>query len=167
MGGLLPHFLWSNLRVLPMSIKTKRHFFWRQSDQNSTKWRVCKNRVPANEIFQKSSQLFSTAIQTCRKIIGSIPTFLPSQWRHHFLEVASYRTFFRKHSFNGPILVKIGTIGHFDVKKSQKNQTDSDFFWRSYGVISFNMTSHPTFCRKHTSAEPILVKISTIVHFDV
>ena len=29
------------------------------------------------------------------------------------------------------------------------------------------MTSHPTFCRKHTSAEPILVKIGTIVHFDV
>ena len=31
----------------------------------------------------------------------------------------------------------------------------------------FNVASHPTFCRKHTSAKPILVKIGTIVHLDV
>ena len=35
-----------------------------------------KNRVPANEIFQKSSQLFSTAIKNWRKRIETIPTFL-------------------------------------------------------------------------------------------
>ena len=28
------------------------------------------------------------------------------------------------------------------------------------------MTSYPTFFRKYTSAEPIFVKIGTIVHFD-
>ena len=28
------------------------------------------------------------------------------------------------------------------------------------------MTSYPTFYRKYTSAEPIVVKIGTIVHFD-
>ena len=28
------------------------------------------------------------------------------------------------------------------------------------------MTSYPTFSRKYTSAEPIFVKIGTIVHFD-
>ena len=31
----------------------------------------------------------------------------------------------------------------------------------------FNVTAHSTFCRKHTSVEPILIKIGTIVHFDV
>ena len=54
-----------------------------------------KNRVPENEIFQKSSQLFSTAIKSCRKRIGSIPTFYRRndviifwRWRHirRFLE---------------------------------------------------------------------------------
>ena len=37
---------------------------------------------------------------------------------------------------------------------------------RSYDVIIFDVTSHPTFFRKHTSAEPIRIKIGTIVHFD-
>ena len=36
-------------------------------------------------------------------------------------------TFFRKHTSTEPIVVKIGTIIHFDAKKSQKkNPTDSD-----------------------------------------
>ncbi len=37
---------------------------------------------------------------------------------------------------------------------------------RSYDVIIFDVTSHPTFFRKHTSAEPIRIKIGRIVHFD-
>ena len=28
------------------------------------------------------------------------------------------------------------------------------------------MTSYPTFLRKYTSAEPIFIKIGTIIHFD-
>ena len=34
------------------------------------------------------------------------------------------------------------------------------------GVTIFDMISHPTFFRKHTSADLIHVKIGTIVHFD-
>ena len=82
--------------------------------------------------------------------------------------MASHPTFCRKHTSAEAILVKIGTIVHFGVKKSQKIiLTDSDIF---DGVITssvLNAASHPTFCRKHTSAEPILVTIGTIVHFDV
>ena len=68
---------------------------------------------------------------------------------------------FRKHIYNWLILVKIVTIGHFDVKKSQKkNQTDSETFDRLM-TLSFL-----TFLRNHISAESINVKIGTIVHFD-
>ena len=35
-----------------------------------------KNRVPGDEIVQKSLELFSAAIKTWRKKIESIPTFL-------------------------------------------------------------------------------------------
>ena len=43
--------------------------------------------------------------------------------------MASHPTFCRKHTSIRSILVKIGRIGHFDVKKLQKKiQTDSDTF---------------------------------------
>ena len=53
-----------------------------------------KNRVPADGIVQKSSQLFSTAIKTWLKNNWIDSDILRSQRRHHFLEVASNPTFF-------------------------------------------------------------------------
>ena len=50
----------------------------------------------------------------------------------------------------------------------QKNRGDSVTFWSQNDVFSFfGMMSNPTFPRKHTTTEPIRVKIGTIVYFDV
>ena len=52
-------------------------------------------------------------------------------------------TFFRKHTSNRPILVKIIMMGHFDVKKSQiKFQTDSDIFDGVMTSSVFDVTSY-------------------------
>ena len=48
----------------------------------------------------------------------------------------------------------------------KQNSDRSRHFGRINDVISFDVTSYPTFLRNHTSAESINVKIGTIVHFD-
>ena len=56
--------------------------------------------------------------------------------------MTSYPTFFRKHTSAEPICVKIGTIVHFDNKKSQKKiQTDPDIFDEVVTSSSFDVTS--------------------------
>ena len=75
--------------------------------------------------------------------------------------------YFMSHTSADPICVTIGTIVHFDDKKSQtKFQTDTDIFDGVMTSSSFDMTSFPMISRSHTSAESIFVKIGTIVHFD-
>ena len=50
---------------------------------------------------------------------------------------------FRKHTYTEPILIKNGTISHFDAKKSQqKIQTDSDSFGGVMTSSVFDVTSY-------------------------
>ena len=93
-----------------------------------------------------------------------IPTILTSS----VFNVTSHPTLIIKHTSAKLILVKIGTILHFYVKKSQnKIQYDTDNFDGVMTSSVFNVTSHPTLIRKQTSAKLILVKIGMILHFYV
>ena len=65
-----------------------------------------------------------------------IPTLLTDLWRH-IVDDDVISNVFRKHISTEPIIVKFGTIIHFDAKKSQKNSDRFRQFWRSYDVISF------------------------------
>ena len=82
-------------------------------------------------------------------------------------DLTSYLSIFRNRTSTEPIYIKIETIVHFDDKKShKKNGTDSDIFDGVMTSSSFDVTSFPTISRNHTSAEPIFVKIRTIVQYD-
>ena len=81
--------------------------------------------------------------------------------------MTSYPTFKEKHISAYAIFVKIGKIIQFDDRKRvKKSHIDSDIFDGDMTSLFFEMTSYPTFSKKHTSAEAIFIKIVNIVPFD-